>query len=358
MRRALPITVDLDTPEVQLGRLRVPLIRTGDERAFALSGTLDLVRLLSFEERTLLVTDALTQRNPDEALLAALSGPGETAQAVSLALAGGAEGAPPFADIARVCGAKGQSPALLVDREFALAPQDPDGWTEVVFAPPESLAELKAGMIENLLGRGASTRHGVSSPETAAPPAETLCEAGDNKPWHSAESTTATSMAGRDAEVSAAPTRSAAEAQVEAPAERSTSRRLAFRIVDASPSRPPSPDTERRMHAWTAVRADAVTKAARLTRSAPADIRGRPGKFPLKPPAAVARRIEEPLVSQPVVLTNVSTPGSAPEVARAFAHAPGSREDTRTTAYGKRPRAAAQRFRLARRTGAPARDRM
>ena len=157
MRGKLPITVDLETLQVELGRFRMSLIATQHERLFQVSDTGDLVRLLTFEERTVVVMQALLCEQPDAALLGLLGGGSERGQAVALALAGGGESTPTFAEIESMYRGEGDAPALLVDKEFARDREERGtGWTEIFFTPPDELSDLIAGMLENLFARGVS----------------------------------------------------------------------------------------------------------------------------------------------------------------------------------------------------------
>jgi hypothetical protein len=175
------ITVDLAGGEVVLGDRRVVLTAVPDAPSGAATRStarfqLDdgaVVRLIGFGERSRLVRDALADDNPPRALLtllraAAHQGPGGSlADAVLLAIAGGAEQAPEF-DRCAVEASRLQAwswlsvhdaPAIVVDRVVS-NPREPEpsgGWTRFVF-PGGGTRELEAlvdEMVASLLTRGA-----------------------------------------------------------------------------------------------------------------------------------------------------------------------------------------------------------
>jgi hypothetical protein len=182
------VEVDLEAGEVRLGGRRVRLIPGAAPVTFSLDDPGGpVLRALRFEERTRLLAGA----TPTEVALclagAALVAPGAAPEglrvAVSLALAGGAEEAPPFSvcaalaarqdgwDGPRVCAA----PALVVDRLVGrIVGQEPppspdDGWTRFVFPGPDAdLDGLIADMVENLCRRSAG---GVREPAEEEPEA-------------------------------------------------------------------------------------------------------------------------------------------------------------------------------------------
>jgi hypothetical protein len=173
MQALRPIMVDLAAGVVTLGGMRVALQRKGER--YVASGGLQ-ARALTFEERSWVVAGALIDPEPNRALLtklrnlANISGDhgDEVADALALALAGGGELAPGFAECARAACRNGnldwqtiqQTPAVLVDQ---LASQEgtlvnDGGWTRFEFREepehPTSLAECCEQMLERLLDRG------------------------------------------------------------------------------------------------------------------------------------------------------------------------------------------------------------
>ncbi len=173
MQMLRPVTVDLATGVVTLGGTRVALQREG-EHYVAPGGV--RARALTFEERSGVVAGALIDPEPNRALLTKLRNlanvssdhDDELADALTLALAGGGEPAPSFAECARSACRNAsldwqtvqQTPAVVVDQlatEQETSGGD-DGWTRFEFreAPQAevSLGECCQQMLESLLERG------------------------------------------------------------------------------------------------------------------------------------------------------------------------------------------------------------
>ncbi len=173
MQTLRPVTVDLATGVVTLGGKRVALQREGEHYA-AFGGI--RARALTFEERSGVVAGALIDAEPNRALLtklrnlANISGDcaSELTDALALALAGGGEPAPSFAECARSACRNAsldwqtvqQTPAVVVDQlvsEQKTSGGD-DAWTRFEFREaPEteaSLEECCRYMLERLLERG------------------------------------------------------------------------------------------------------------------------------------------------------------------------------------------------------------
>ncbi len=195
MQAFRPVTVDLATGVITLGPAQLRLERHGQK--YIAPGGL-LVRALTFGERSSVVAGALMDPEPNRALLAKLrqfsnvlpDNESEIADALVLALAGGGEMAPPFAECARTACRNAnldwhsvyQSAAVLVD-QLAVStgsPRPDDGWTRFEFreAPePPTLEECCRQMLEKLLERGApqaaeqeqevARRPGFSPPQAA-----------------------------------------------------------------------------------------------------------------------------------------------------------------------------------------------
>jgi hypothetical protein len=185
MNVAIYISVDLEAREVRLGGRRVHLIPAPLADAFFLGHPRGpLVRMLGFEERTMLLLDAEPGEIDRRIAEAALVSPGEMPErlrvAVSLALAGGAEDAPAFNAGALIALRREgwdwrrlqESPALVVDRLIGKPTRAvaEDGWNRILFAEPApDLEELVSGMVELLqasLGGLASVGDEDSPPET------------------------------------------------------------------------------------------------------------------------------------------------------------------------------------------------
>jgi len=185
MQALAPVIVDLATGVVMLGGTRVALERDG-EHYVSPDGL--RTRALTFEERSSVVAGALMEREPNRALLSKLrnlanvpaGAEGALADALLLALAGGGEPAPDFAECARAACRRAHldwqsvqtTAAVVVDQLASDGEQSRDeGWTRFEFreAPetPLSLEEYGQQMLERLLERG--TQHGTEqAPEAAA----------------------------------------------------------------------------------------------------------------------------------------------------------------------------------------------
>lgn len=173
MQALRPVTVDLATGVVTLGGTHLTLERDG-ERYVAPGGR--RLRALTFEERSSVVAGALIDPEPNCALLTKLRNLGnipadngdQLMDALVLALAGGGEAAPSFAECARTaCRNAGwnwqsvqETAAVVVDQlaEAADPPVNLDGWIRFEFreAPqsPPSLEDCCREMLEQLLQRG------------------------------------------------------------------------------------------------------------------------------------------------------------------------------------------------------------
>jgi hypothetical protein len=187
MNLALHISVDLESGEVRLGAHRVGLVASPAPGAFYLDSTRGpVLRALRFEERTLVLLKAAPSEVAARIAQAALLVPGDAPEllrvAVSLALAGGAEDAPSFAECASFAARQEgwdwqrvhEAPALVVDRLNRTDAQSPreDGWKRIVFPEPTpELAALVAGMTQNLQQRSQPRDLADSSPEPDRAPA-------------------------------------------------------------------------------------------------------------------------------------------------------------------------------------------
>ncbi len=165
MNGTLHIAVDLDEGVVQLGAERVRLLPDRGDGFYLNNRRGPMVRALRFEERSLLLTTA--DSNGDVATLIAdaafvSSGYCDDAVrvAVSLALAGGGEEAPSFAECARLVEQQaGWNPeqvsgtlALVIDRLCSNV--ESNGWERIVFEEGEpDLETLIARMVLNLSNR-------------------------------------------------------------------------------------------------------------------------------------------------------------------------------------------------------------
>lgn len=178
MTAAAAVSVDLKRGVVTLGATQVALAPADRLGWFRLPGG-SLARMIGFIERTALVADALASEDPQGAVTerlreAALTGAHDPiTDAVLLALAGGAEEAPSFAEcLETVCrlhaldwqSAQGML-AVEVDQMAAgagnerAAPGEGKDWIRFEFAPkPEAidLAAICAEMTARLLARGLS----------------------------------------------------------------------------------------------------------------------------------------------------------------------------------------------------------
>ena len=173
MQALRPVTVDLATGVITLGSTQVTLERHGEQ--YIAPGGL-LVRALTFGERSSVVAGALMDPEPNRALLAKLrhfsnvlpDTESRIADALVLALAGGGETAPPFAECARTAcrnanldwNSVHQSAAVLVD-QLAGSTDSPcadEGWTRFEFREVSesspSLEDCCRQMLEKLLERG------------------------------------------------------------------------------------------------------------------------------------------------------------------------------------------------------------
>ena len=173
MQALRPVTVDLATGVITLGSTQVTLERHGEQ--YIAPGGL-LVRALTFGERSSVVAGALMDPEPNRALLAKLrhfsnvlpDTESRIADALVLALAGGGETAPPFAECARTAcrnanldwNSVHQSAAVLVDQLAGPtdSPCADDGWTRFEFREVSesspSLEDCCRQMLEKLLERG------------------------------------------------------------------------------------------------------------------------------------------------------------------------------------------------------------
>jgi hypothetical protein len=190
MAGVVSVTVDLERGEVVLGARSICLEPAGQPSRFRLTGGV-IVRAVTFEERSRTVRDALAEPDPTDALVSAframaIEGAADVvADAVVLALAGGAEQAPGFdecgVEAARLCGwdwaTVNETRAIEVDRVLAAESShaNANGWMRFVFAEEDSgdLAQIRAYLTENLLHRGIARSRGPEHEEQPQqPPAE------------------------------------------------------------------------------------------------------------------------------------------------------------------------------------------
>jgi hypothetical protein len=180
MNAALQIAVDLEEFEIRLGTERVRLLPVAGD-VFCLNDARGpLVRALKFEERSRLLAEVddqdVASLIADAALVSSGVATQEVRVAVSLALAGGGEKAPPFAECAEFVGQRygwdekriAETMALVIDRLCSpMVQQDGSGWKQIVFQQTDAdLGALISQMATNLSQRAISSkREFLAEPE-------------------------------------------------------------------------------------------------------------------------------------------------------------------------------------------------
>ena len=171
MRMPCAVAVDLEGGVITLGATWIALRSDGDHFRLPNSAR---VRAITFGERSAAIALALAEPDSEDSLLPGLrslaldGSPDPQADAAVLALAGGGEQAPSFAECARqACKKTGldwkaveDMPAVAVDRVAAphQTTANDDGWVRIAFEPraddAQDLAGIAREMIERLLARG------------------------------------------------------------------------------------------------------------------------------------------------------------------------------------------------------------
>jgi hypothetical protein len=199
MRMPCAVAVDLEGGVITLGATRIALRSDGDHFRLPNSAR---VRAITFGERSAAIARALAEPDSEDSLLPGLrslaldGSPDPQADAAVLALSGGGEQAPSFAECARqACKKTGldwkaveDMPAVAVDRVAAphQTTANDDGWVRIAFEPraddAPDLAGIAREMIERLLARGVN--RSVGEAPTLSERAATTPEAPDRASLH------------------------------------------------------------------------------------------------------------------------------------------------------------------------------
>lgn len=181
MDAARQIAVDLEQFEIRLGTERVRLLPVAGD-VFCLNDARGpLVRALKFDERARLLTEVadrdVVSLVADAALVSSGVSSDDVRIAASLALAGGAEEAPPFPDCVQFVEQRygwdekriAETMAIVIDRLCSqMVQQDSNGWKQIVFQKSDAdLGSLISQMASKLSQRAvASDRRADAKPKT------------------------------------------------------------------------------------------------------------------------------------------------------------------------------------------------